>query len=41
MAGGSWLSSPPFSFDYCQAFYVLPVDFGSLSERLRERVREI
>lgn len=39
--GGSWLSWPPFSFDYCQAFYVLPVDFGSLSERLREGVREI
>lgn len=32
--GGGWLSLPAFAFDYCQAFYVLPVDFGSLSERL-------
>lgn len=39
--GGSWLSLPPFAFDYCQAFYVLPVDFGPLSERLGEGVREI
>lgn len=38
---GGGFSSPPFSFDYCQAFYVLPVDFGSLSERPREGVREI
>ncbi len=38
---GSWLSLPAFSFHYSQAFYVLPVDFGSLSERLSECVREI
>lgn len=32
--GGVGLVCLPFAFDYCQAFYVLPVDFGSLSERL-------
>lgn len=30
-----YISSPPFLFDYYEAFYVLLVDFGSLSERLR------
>lgn len=38
---GSWLILPPFTFDYCQDFYVFPVDFGSLWGRLRESLREM